>query len=75
MLEDMVIISRQELFENVELAKNLDNAMLWNEETDKFVFCIDLLGLSAWEDRSDGVVEGLEDWFEKTLKANDVEVN
>ena len=61
--QDCYIVSKQELAGSTEKAKTLANAIEWNDETDKFVFCIELLGLSAHENRADRLVNSLENWY------------
>ena len=46
----------------------LENAKEWYAEQDKFVYCIDLLEISVWDDNSDALVNALENKFTKMLK-------
>ena len=46
---------------------SLSSAKEWNATTDKFVFCIDCLGISAHEEYADQMVNQLEDIFEAML--------
>jgi len=46
---------------------NINNAKEWQALTDKYVFCIDLLGISAWDRDADDKVNALEDAFEAIL--------
>ena len=45
----------------------IKNAQEYQEESDKFVFCIDLLGISAHNSKSEKIVNMLEDEFERLL--------
>jgi len=49
-------------------ARTMENAIEWEHLTDKFIFCLDLLGLSAWDERADDEVEKLETAFEEMLE-------
>ena len=49
-------------------ALTMENAIEWEHLTDKFVFCLELLALSAWDDRADAAVEKLETAFEEMLE-------
>jgi hypothetical protein len=50
-------------------AATLEQAIKWNGEQDKFVFCIDLMEISANDEFSDDWVNALEDKFEELLAA------
>lgn len=50
----------------------LDNAKKWHNEQDQFVFCVDLMGISAWDDNCDELVDSLEDEFETLLSAEGI---
>ena len=43
------------------------NANAWDKTEEKFIFCIDLLDVSAHDDDVDLWVDDLEAWFEETL--------
>lgn len=45
----------------------LENATKWNTLTDKYVFCIDLLEISAHDNNADYLVELLETEFDALL--------
>jgi hypothetical protein len=45
----------------------LANAQGWAKESEQFIFCIDLLEMSAHDDQADSAVNRLEDRFEKLL--------
>lgn len=46
----------------------LDNAIVWSELTDQFVFCIDLLQISAQWSQADAWVDLLEAKFDQALR-------
>lgn len=50
----------------------LENAKKWNSEQDQFVFCVDLMCISAWDDGCDELVDALEDEFEALLNAEEI---
>lgn len=45
----------------------LDNARQWARESEQFIFCIDLLEMSAHDDQADWAVNTLEDRFAALL--------
>lgn len=49
-------------------AQTMENAIEWEHLTDKFIFCLDLLELSAWDDMADRWVNRLETAFEEMLE-------
>ncbi|MHC4301628.1 MAG: hypothetical protein ACYS7Y_30545 [Planctomycetota bacterium] len=49
-------------------ALTMENAVEWEHLTDKFVFCLDLLELSAQDEGVDERVEELEKAFEEMLE-------
>ena len=52
----------------IEKAATLANAKIWANEAEQFIFCIDLLEISAHESYSDRAVDSLEIKFENLLK-------
>jgi hypothetical protein len=49
-------------------ALTMENAIEWDHLTDKFVFCLDLLELSAWDEGVDERVDDLEEAFTAMLE-------
>lgn len=60
------------VFELMNHAASIENAERWNQLQDKYVFCLDLLNLSAHNPRSDAIVEDLESMFEAILERNGI---
>lgn len=56
------------LFQLVNILATIENAKQWNAEDEKYVFCIELLGLSAHSDYTDAWINRLENKFEILLK-------
>jgi hypothetical protein len=56
--------------EKIEQVSTIRNAIEWRDESDKFVFCIVLLEISAHNDSSDDWVNDLENRFEALLEVN-----
>jgi hypothetical protein len=52
----------------VDAAATIENAKAWAADTEKFLFCIDLLEMSASAHNVDFAVEKLEARFEELLK-------
>lgn len=57
---------------NVKEFATLENAKKWNNEQDQFVFCVDLMCISAWDHNCYDLVDALEDEFETLLSAEGI---
>lgn len=55
------------LRDKLPLIANEANAIDWDETADKFILCIDLLGISAWHRNADYWVDRLEAEFRAIL--------
>lgn len=55
--------------EKIQSLVTVANARAWEAETDKFVFCVDLLEISATEPDADHWVDILERRFETLIAA------
>lgn len=51
----------------IDEVATIQNARAWQEQSEQFIFCIDLLGMSAHDRKSDWAVNLLEDRFEALL--------
>ncbi len=72
---DVDTITTAELQANYKAANTLANAKAWNEDFEKFVFCVDMLDLSAWESRTDMWVSRLELSYMTMLEKEGIEVD
>lgn len=54
-------------YEYFEAKATIDHAKEWNEDDEKYVYCLDYLELSAWDDNADLYVNKLEYHFEALL--------
>ena len=66
MIDEMKITAKK-LNENIRAAATLENAIGWQDSEEKFCYCIDLLEVSAHDDKADRAVDILEAKFEKLL--------
>ncbi len=60
--------TRKQRIDKIMLDQTTDNAIAWYEEVEKFVFCIDLLEISAHDADADKQVNRLEKKYDGILK-------